>query len=368
MRQSGYRRRVLNARKQSAGCRTALAAAALLAMLAGGDARATGLFEETAVLPLVLEFPVQTLMRDKLEQNKLPATLHYAGPDGVTTSLPLEVRARGRTRLELCRLPPLRLDFKRSTVKGTLFEGQQQLKLVTHCQVRLGDKPRYRDYVLLEQRIYEAYRLITPLSFRTRMLSADYVDPGERMSKLDGPAFLIEDFDALAERVEMRKVRQPSLGHAEMDAAHLNLLELFHFMIGNTDWSAQLPSDGDQHCCHNGRVLGPTSGDGGLVNVPFDFDQSGLINTEYAAVNPAVNVRYVWQRIYRGYCLRNEHVPASIARLRELRPQIEALFQPGELSDWSSRRALRYLRDFYEILENPAEVQKRIYDVCRSDA
>jgi len=343
---------------------------ALLALLAlhPADARASRLFEDTTVLPVVLEFPVRSLMRDKLEQQKLPATLHYPGPAGATTSVPLEIRARGRTRLELCRLPPLRLDFKRSTSKGTLFEGQRQLKLVTHCQVRLGDKPRYRDYVLLEQRIYESYRLISPLSFRTRLLSADYVDPTERTSRLDGPAFLIEDFDALAERVGMRKVRKPWLSHAEMDAARLNLLELFQFMIGNTDWSAQLPSDGEEHCCHNGRVLAPANGEGGLVVVPFDFDQSGLINTEYAAVSPAVNVRHVWQRIYRGYCLRNEHVPASIARLRELRPQIEALFQPGELSDWSSRRALRYLRDFYEIVEDPAQLKKRIYDVCRSDA
>jgi hypothetical protein len=164
----------------------------------------------------------------------------------------------------------------------------------------------------------------------------------------------------------MREVQTPAVLPAEVDPARTNLLEMFQFMIGNTDWSAYVPSQGTDECCHNGRVLEPRDGGGKYVVVPFDFDNSGLIDAKYAAVSPSVGVRRVRQRIYRGLCTNNAHLPASISRFQQVRPQMEALFTGGGLDGAASRRALRYVEEFYEIIDDPAATRRRIYDACRS--
>jgi hypothetical protein len=340
-----------------------VAAGALLALPAAGGSAETGLFDDTADIKVVLEFPVRRLLRERDARELLPATLHYHDADGRQVSLPLQVRSRGHTRLRLCDLPPIRLEFDRAQTAGTVFAGQKNLKLVTQCK---ADR-KYRDYVRLEQRIYEAYGLLTPVAFRTRALAVTFVDSAERMTPLAGPAFLIEDDGELAKRNGLGKRRVPGLTPADVDPGQAALLELFQFMIGNTDWSVHLPMDGTDECCHNILVLGPRQGEGRFTLVPYDFDQSGMVDAEYAAVSPGVGVRRVRQRIYRGLCSRNAEVPAAIRRFQELRPRIEATFQGRGLGDFSERRAASYLRSFYDILSDPAQVQERIYAYCRPD-
>ncbi len=343
---------------------TLAAASALLAGEAAAKGGGAGLFDVDEELPVVLEFPVNQLLRDRHEREELPATLHYQGVDGRKGSLPVTVRTRGHTRLRICDLPPLRLEFDPAHADGTPFAGQRRLKMVTQCRT---DR-HYDDYVRLERLIYVAYGLLTPAALRTRALSVTFIDSAERMSPVTGPAFLIEDIDDLARRVGMRETKLPELLPGDVDPLQTALFELFQFMIGNTDWSVYVPSTGDDECCHNARVLRPAKGaDGGLVVVPYDFDNAGLIDAEYAAVNPVVGVRRVRQRIYRGLCLRNDQVPAAIARFQEVRPQMERLFEAEGIGRAISHRAARYVRSFYEILDDPEEVRKRIYGYCRDE-
>jgi hypothetical protein len=344
-------------------CWAAALGLTLLALQPASGAGAAGLFDSEEELAIVLEFPVRDMLRGRQAKDELPATLHYLRPDGSKASLPIKVRARGRTRLRICDFPPLRLEFDAAHTAGTPFEGQGGLKLVTACKA----ERRYRDYVRLEQAIYRAYALLSPVSFRTRALEATYVDPREALLPLKGPAFLIEDVDDVARRNGLRKQSVRALGPADVDAAQVAALELFQYMIGNTDWSVHLPTDGEEECCHNVRVLGPKGGGGPYALVPFDFDQTGLVDAEYAAVTPGIGVRRVRQRIYRGLCSRNAEVPAAIARFIELRPRIEALFATDGLGPWASRRAIGYLERFYDVLGSPSEVQTRIYGACRPD-
>ncbi len=341
----------------------ALCACALLLVPTGGAAAEAGLFDQAAEIAVVLEFPVRRMLRERDARTPMPATLHYHDAEGRQVSLPLQVRSRGHTRLRLCDFPPIRLEFDKAQTAGSVFAGERGLKLVTQCK---ADR-KYRDYVRLEQRIYEAYALLTPVAFRTRTLAVTFVDSAERMTPISGPAFLIEDDSAVAKRNGLRKRRVPSLTPADVDPGQVALLELFQFMIGNTDWSVHLPMDGTDECCHNIRVLGPRKEEGVFTLVPFDFDQSGMVDAEYAAVSPGIGVRRVRQRIYRGLCSRNAEVPAAIERFRESRPQIEQAFQGRGLGDFAARRAASYLGSFYEILSDPKQVQERIYGYCRPD-
>ena len=87
----------------------------------------------------------------------------------------LKVRLRGNFRKMLinCNFPPIRLNFSKEEGAGTLFDGQDKLKLVTHCQDR---EAAYEQYVLLEYLIYKMYNQLTDLSFRVRLVEMTYED------------------------------------------------------------------------------------------------------------------------------------------------------------------------------------------------
>ena len=53
---------------------------------------------------------------------------------------------------------------------ASLFAGQKQLKLVTHCKRSRA----FQQYVLLEYSAYRMYNLLTPQSFRARLANIDY--------------------------------------------------------------------------------------------------------------------------------------------------------------------------------------------------
>ncbi|NIP93601.1 MAG: hypothetical protein GWN18_19895, partial [Thermoplasmata archaeon] len=70
-----------------------------------------------------------------------------------------------------CEFPPLRLNFKKGQLDETLFDGQDKVKLVTHC--RNGD--RYEQNVVKEYLVYRLYNVLTPLGFQVRMAHITYV-------------------------------------------------------------------------------------------------------------------------------------------------------------------------------------------------
>ncbi|MCP5145889.1 MAG: hypothetical protein H6978_13860, partial [Gammaproteobacteria bacterium] len=290
--------------------------------------QAQDLFAARDDFSIILEFPLRELVRNKAAKKPLPATLHYRDSEGHTISIPLEVRARGNKRLELCSFPPILLDLKPKRSTGTLFAGFKELKLVTQC--KRGD--RYADYVRLEQQIYQVFNLLTPLSFRTRMLNVTYRDSTGEVESFTEPGFVIEEIEDVARRNTMQRVRKPRLSIEELDSTHASLSTLFQYLVGNTDWSAYVPSEGDDECCHNGRPIA-SSKSGPVVVVPYDFDHTGLIDADYATPPPNLRIRSVTQRVYRGFCAHNDGIPAAVARFREVRGPLESIFRQGEVSE-----------------------------------
>jgi hypothetical protein len=230
--------------------------------------------------------------------------------------------------------------------------------------VQCKAQPEYRDYLLLEQKAYQAYRLVTDRSFRLRPLSVTYIDSGKAIAPFTQAAFLVEDVGQAAARLGMRPVRLPHLDREALDPVQTNLLEVFQLMIGNTDWSVLEPSDGEDECCHNGIPLEPQDAASGIVVLPFDFDHAGLVDAPYAVVNPLIDKRSVRQRVYRGLCAHNEHVPGSLKRLEELRPGIESLFEDQRLGRHAAGKAVDYLRGFYAIAASETRIKRVFYRGC----
>ena len=76
------------------------------------------------------------------------------------------------------------------------LEEIKRIKVVTHCK---GSQD-YEEYVLKEYLCYKIYNIISPVSFRVRLVRMTYVDTGRKNKVTEGWAFMIEPKHMLAER------------------------------------------------------------------------------------------------------------------------------------------------------------------------
>ncbi len=335
-------------------------AALTASMTAGCDAAAERpLFECDATLELVLELPMKTLIRRAERRPEVDGKLRYRDVQGSEVELDVRVETRGHSRLEMCHFPPLSLMLAAGQTRGTVFAGQDKLKIVTQC--RRGG--RYLEYLLQEYGIYRAYGLLTNPAFRVRMLKITFRDSEGRRPDLVQGAFFIESLDEVAARSDLRAVEQHKISAGQLDPSHANQTAVFQFMIGNTDWSIGQGPAGEP-CCHNGKVLGePGSGSGWFV-LPYDFDQAGLINTPYALPDDRLRIRSVRHRLFRGRCAYMHHLQDTIDAFNRQRDGIEAALASGGLSDKTKRAQAKYIASFYEIINDPENLERNITSRC----
>jgi len=317
------------------------------------------LFADDTPLGLRIEAPLRTLSRNRRDRDELDGTLTYTDSAGREVVLDLQLRTRGNSRMDICAYPPLRLNLRRGQVEGTLFAGQNQLKLVTLCK----DQTAYRDYLTLEYTLYRLFALLSDRAYRVRWVDIAYVDTDRKQRDPDTRSgFLIEEDTELADRTGLTIWRADTIDPAVLDPEQTSRVALFHFLVGNTDWSAVTGSPGER-CCHNGDLFRDVTGR--AVVVPYDFDQSGLIDADYASPADGLPIRSVTQRLFRGYCIHNDFVDAVIREITSRRDEIEMLFVDAEIQARTRARVLGYIESFFEIVDDPQERAERITGACR---
>ncbi len=105
---------------------------------------------------------------ERSDERDVEAKFHYTDESGELVEIDIDIRTRGISRLneDVCPFPPLRLDFKKSQVKKSLFHKQDKLKLVTHCR---DNSTRYEQTLLNEFLAYRILNELTDASFRVRL-------------------------------------------------------------------------------------------------------------------------------------------------------------------------------------------------------
>jgi hypothetical protein len=264
------------------------------------------------------------------------------------------VKARGFSRrLSLCDFPPLLLNFKKKEVKGTVFEGQNKLKLVTHCR----DMGKYQDYVFHEYLIYKIYNIITDTSFRVRLTHITYKDWGKDKIRADSYGFLIEDIDDLAARLGGEETDILLTVHDMCDHPSIDRFTIFQYMISNVDWNVGKPM------MHNVKLI--TIGSSLPIPIPYDFDFCGAINTSYAAAPPNLPINTVRDRLFRGYCRSKGEYEKTVQTFINHKEDIYDLYHNFPyLSEGVKKTTLKFYDQFYDIITDPKKVKKRIYDAC----
>lgn len=328
-------------------------------------ARSAPLFSSNEMVEITIEADFNALRRqDRVrDSDQRPALLRWSEPDGAEGSLEIQIRTRGNFRLMTrnCDFPPLRLNIRTREAAGTLFEGQDRLKMVSVCKLR---QSYWEQYVLREYLAYRTFNLLTDQSYRVRLARVTYVDTSGRDESFTRYSFLIEDDEEMAARHGARSIELPSGGQihpALLEPFHAAVVEMYQYLIGNTDWS------GVQ--MHNMTPIQPP--DVSYLTVPYDFDFAGVVNARYAVPDSTLNIRRVTERVFRGFCpedvQRSMEIYESVFDLfREKKDEVYSLWTSHEgLESESVREVTRFFDDFYRTLEDPRRIESQIMRNCR---
>ncbi|HEX5580917.1 MAG TPA: hypothetical protein VFX39_05015 [Gemmatimonadaceae bacterium] len=282
------------------------------------------------------------------------AVLSYVAAGGDTVRIPLRARTRGIWRLANCAFPPLRLDFRKDSTRGTLFEGADEPKLVSYCR----DSDGYEEYVLQEYQLYRVYNLLTPYSHRVRLLRLTYADSGSGRARTTRWAFLVEEPGELADRIGATRTEAKGAGPADLDTYQHVLHALFQYMIGNSDWSIS--------ALHNAELFFK---DTAYIPVAYDFDYAGAVNTSYAVPPPQLHLPDVRTRRYRGWCVSAEQLAPVIALFNERKDAIYALYSTDDevgrlLRPRTVKGTLDYFDQFYETINDPRAARLELEERC----
>ena len=317
--------------------------------------RPARLFRDEAPLVLTIAADFREIFRDRdtMTVELDSATLTFSADSGPLV-LPIQLATRGHFRLRpgSCEFPPLRVFFNKETTKRTPFSGNGALKLITHC----AKGTRYEQNLLLEHGIYRAYNRLTPLSHRSRLARITYLDTRDSARTLTRYGFFLEDDDDVARRNGGKILPMVGGDMDEMDPAQLDLVSVFQYLIGNTDWSVMM--------IHNIRLV-QVEGHPYFLPVAYDFDWSGVVNAPYARPDARLGTKTVRDRIYRGACRPMEQLAPALARIMERRDSIRDAFatlpdlEPKRLSD-----VLRYLDDGFQMIGRPQDFKHEQGHAC----
>ena len=206
------------------------------------------------------------------------------------------------------------------------------------------------------------FNRISPASFRIRPLDITYIETDNDNHKTTHPGFLIEPEEMLAARLGAKPTNVTAITPEQLEPVQANLVEVFQYLAGNTDFS-MVRGPAGEHCCHNIVLLAPPSGP--LLPVPYDFDATGVVDPPYAAPALSLHIRDVRQRLYRGYCRPAPALAATLATFRAARADIYALFRgDARLHPGAIDSATTYLDGFYAVIDQPAALQAKVVARC----
>ncbi|MCK5134506.1 MAG: hypothetical protein KAR19_01865 [Bacteroidales bacterium] len=314
------------------------------------------LFDLDEPLNLTLQFDVKTFQRTRQKEKYQPAKMTCIVNDTFQVTHPVRVKARGIYRRDNCTTPPFWLNIRYSGIETEELKDVRRMKMVTRCR----GAQQYSDYVLREYLVYRIYNLISPYSFRTRLVRLRYIDTGRKNKMTESWAFLIEPNEILAARFNARIVKSDKLSIRTVNRDIMDQMAMFQYMIGNGDYSVTGQ--------HNLKILAMNRPGGpvGFVPVPYDFDYTGLVNAHYAIPGENLGINSVRERYFLGPCRSKLVHLEAISDLESFRKEIIELINEFELLDEEAKLDMTdYIEGFFSQASRERFIEREIATTCR---
>ena len=313
------------------------------------------LFSSSRSLELILQIDMQKILGNKSDDPKYsPALLIHKIDDEKVKIFNVKIRPRGNTRrTNICEFPPLKINFEKKSTNNTIFEGQDKVKIVTHC----NESEEYQNFAMLEYLSYKTYNILTNFSYRVRIVNVVYQDIMHNYPDIRKSGFIIEDDDLLARRIGGKISDKRIWSPDSCERKAVDVFSLFQFMIGNTDWWI--------HTRHNVDLV--SLNDDTLIPIPFDFDGAGIIDAPYAMPSPQLPIITVKERFFKSTCntLDYYEYEETVKQFNYKKQMIMDMYDDAYFLDKKyKKRAIAYIEDFYDIINDPYKFSKYISQNC----
>jgi len=235
---------------------------------------------------LTLTYPFDSLYRTN--QEEIEAIIRIESQAGILMKDErMTLNLRGKFRRMKCNMPPLLLNFKKSTLRDLGLKDTDEMKLVTHCL----DTPEGKSNLEEERLCYQMYETLTPYAYRTIWITVDYIDQLNPGNHILSTGFLLEPDKDINARLG---VQERKLFNVAEDSLHYNsygLAAAFNFLIGNRDWSIVMS--------RNAKLFFDPA-QGKYIVIPYDFDYSNVVSASYRRETRPVEMVNPYDRIYQG--------------------------------------------------------------------
>lgn len=311
-------------------------------------------FDNEEILEITLQFNMKEFIKTRLDVDRYyDASLSVVNNDNQILSQDIKLKARGKMRRKYCSFPPILLKVRQAKGQKQMFE-KGNYKLVTHCSTG----GNFETYILKEYLAYKLYNLVTPYSFKTRLVSVNYVDSVNPEKSFKKYGILIEDVDDMAKRNNAVVVENLKVGQNHMDNYEMARTAIFNYMIGNTDWSVA-----EQHNTKVIKIDDPTVDKG--IPVTYDFDYSGFVNTSYSSPNDKIPITHVTVRYFQGSCYDDMLFKQVLNEFEALQPQIQkAIREFPYMVKAQKKMAESYINGFFRKVQKEDSFLADINRTC----
>jgi len=302
------------------------------------------LMEYEKVIPVTLCADVTDLIEDRFDQTPRHGWFSFSDSTGTEVRLPVKLETRGKTRLVRCALPPIEVRFDKPALAEGKIKDYPKLKTVIPCTENMIGM----DLLFRELLIYELYEIVSDYAFRTQAAELTCMDTGGVDTTHVISSFFIESDKEFRKRHKVEELEEYNVQWKDTDPHQSQILAVFQYMIGNTDWKIALK--------HNLRYFRKKEGDP-LILVPYDFDFSGIVNAGYAKPNPDYLQENVRQRIYIGQ--PNQFLKPTLELFKNKKAEIFETIDNAEHLSIASRTDIRaYIESFYATIDNKRKCRR----------
>jgi len=313
------------------------------------------LFSAEKPLYLTLKFDLKALKKTRRQDVYHDAEMTNVVSDDFQVSNSVQVKARGTFGRDICTLPPIWLNIGHSGIKADSLQDVIRMKMVVRCK----NAAQYEPYVLKEYLAYKIYNIITPLSYRVRLVRLTIIDTGKGNKVTEDWAFLQEPDELMTLRLDCKMIGSDELSMSRMNPEIINSLSMFQYMIGNGDYSVTGR--------HNLKILALNSENpSGFLPVPNDFDFSGLVNTHYAVPSEALGTTSIRERYYLGLCRPKQVHEETIQELAQFEDEIMEYIKDFEYLDETEKvDMIEYLDSYFKESKESWFIDRKIAPTCR---
>ena len=315
------------------------------------------LFNNENPLHLTLKFDLKTFRKTKLKGTYLPAEMTCHVNENFQVTHPVRIKARGEFRRDVCTLPPFWVNIRYSGIEADSLRDLEvnRMKMVIRCK----SSSVYKHYILREYLIYKIYNIITPYSYRARLVKLKFLDTSKDDNVIEDWAFLIEPSDLMTTRLNSVMIKNDKLSIRSVNQEVMTLLAMFQYMIGNGDFSVTGR--------HNIKLIAvKPPGPSGVLPITYDFDYTGLVDAIYAIPGENLGITTVTERYYLGPCRLDEAQMEAIQKIASHKDQIIDYIMGFEYLDEKERKEIvDYLESYFNEAEDESFISDYITPTCR---